>query len=478
MARLSALVSRWRHSKLNRLLPKLLLAFWLTSMLSVGTVLGLPLLLKQWDQLPLQPQFQAALDRVANRLDNNPNLSIEQINRVLHRKDLRQLLPPEAAMAEPSSKHHRDKPSFKFYLVDGNGNVLQQHSRRLPRQLREYLLEFDRTQPQQRQIDGKLIFGPKPLANGNYLIGSINALKRPWLAQLWNRPGLLLLLTTVVSTLVFGLLAWSLSKPLRQLKATAGAIASGDLDARITPKISQRGDEIGQVAENFNRMAHSVSTMVHGQQRLLSDISHELRTPLTRLQLSLAIARRKGQHSDELTRIGSEADTLEAMLQELLSLSRLNMQVTERKTALDLVQVLAPVIAGIEFEAEATGKQIQVAMPTSVTLNGVESLLQRLVENPLRNALRYAKALVQLQIESTQTAVMIRISDDGPGVPEAELERIFKPFHRIDSARDRDSGGWGLGLAITQGAVDAHQGQLHASNRPQGGLCLEIRLPV
>ncbi|MBY6187994.1 HAMP domain-containing protein [Marinobacter hydrocarbonoclasticus] len=451
----------------NHLLFKLLLAFWITSSLVLGLVIGLPHLQKQFDREPLDPKLEAVLDRAAGRLEQTP--------------------PQEWRHLAHNLRNYRDDRGrefrVKFYLVDKDGRPLFRGDHRLPREVRHFLLELDNyQQPMRFRFPNEVVFGPRVIElNGetHYLIGKIRAPhQRPWLFFLMAHPLAFLLVAIAFSGLVFGLLAWHLGKPLRHLKDTAGALAKGDLDARVDGDTLTRRDELGQLATSFNQMADSVTTMVKGQQRLLSGISHELRTPLTRLQLALALARKKGEDSAELQRIGREAEQLDAMIRELLALSRLNMQITEQKHPLDLIDVLADVIEDAGFEAEQMEKSLTVNMPDQLPFTGIENLLRRAVENLLRNALRYAESQVSLEIVRQPNEVLIRISDDGPGVPEAELETIFKPFYRVAEARDRDSGGWGLGLAITQGAVEAHQGRVRANNRTPHGLTMTLTLPL
>ncbi|MBY5994125.1 HAMP domain-containing protein [Ferrimonas balearica] len=422
---------------------------------------------KQSDREPLDPRLAQVLNRTAERMTMTP--------------------PNEWKHLSHRLRHYQDERGrefrMNFYLVDKDGRPTHRADRRMPREVRHFLLELDSyDEPMRFRFPNEVVFGPKPVQlNGetHYLIGKIRAPhQRPWLFYLMAHPLAFLLVAVAFSGLVFGLLAWHLGKPLRHLKDTAGALAKGDLDARVEGDTLGRRDELGQLASSFNRMADSVSTMVKGQQRLLSGISHELRTPLTRLQLALALARKKGEDTAELQRIGREADQLDAMIRELLALSRLNMQITERKHRLDLVQALGDVIEDARFEAEQMEKQLTVNMPDQLPFRGIENLLQRAVENLLRNALRYARGHVSLEIARLPGEVLIRISDDGPGVPETELETIFKPFYRVAEARDRDSGGWGLGLAITQGAVEAHQGRVQANNRAPHGLTMTITLPL
>ncbi|MBY5981939.1 ATP-binding protein [Ferrimonas balearica] len=451
----------------NHLLFKLLLAFWITSSLVLGLVIGLPHLQKSFDREPLDPRLAMVLNRTAERLVETPPQHWKQLSHNL--------------------RHYQDERGrefrMSFYLIDKDGRPVFRGDRRLPREVRHFLLELDSyQQPMRYRFPNEVVFGPKEVQlNGetHYLIGKIRAPhQRPWLFFLMAHPGAFLLVAIAFSGLVFGLLAWHLGKPLRHLKDTAGALARGDLEARVDGDTLSRRDELGQLATSFNQMADSVTTMVKGQQRLLSGISHELRTPLTRLQLALALARKKGEDSAELQRIGREAEQLDAMIRELLALSRLNMQITDSKHPLDLIDVLTDVIDDAGFEAEQMNKQLSVTMPEHLPFKGIENLLRRAVENLLRNALRYAENQVSLEIVRQPNEVLIRISDDGPGVPETELETIFKPFYRVAEARDRDSGGWGLGLAITQGAVEAHQGRVRANNRTPHGLTMTVTLPL
>jgi two-component system sensor histidine kinase CpxA len=223
--------------------------------------------------------------------------------------------------------------------------------------------------------------------------------------------------------------------------------------------------------------------MINNQQRLMGDISHELRTPLTRLQLALALGRKKGQQSEELDRISYEALQLEALISELLTLSRVSLVSHENRLVLELAESLSQVLDDAEFEAEQQGKHLQIDIPEALLLPLHPKALSRAIENILRNAIRYANANISIDAVQVVNEIIIIIQDDGPGIATQELEAIFKPFYRPDTARDRQSGGWGLGLAITQAAIQLHQGSIVAKNLigPTGqrqGLKFTIKLPV
>jgi two-component system sensor histidine kinase CpxA len=337
-------------------------------------------------------------------------------------------------------------------------------------------------QPISHQFRDELIFGPLEFSvNGkNYqLFGRLpDNHPRPWFFFFADNKLLTAGLAILLSGLLCGLLAWYLGKPLRSLKHSANALAKGDLANRVDAATASRRDEMGQLAVAFNGMADAIETMVNNQQRLMGDISHELRTPLTRLQLSLALARKKGQHSTELDRIEYEALQQEALISELLTLSRVRLNATEKRLTAELTETLSQVLDDAEFEAEQQGKQLHINIDESICFEHLPKTLSRAIENLLRNAIRYAEKNIYIESQQTKHKVSIVVKDDGPGLPTEELEAIFTPFYRPDSARDRESGGWGLGLAITQAAIYAHNGKIVAQNDLPHGLMVTIDLPT
>lgn len=337
--------------------------------------------------------------------------------------------------------------------------------------------------PIKHQFRDELIFGPynfeiagKPFS----LYGRLpEHHPRPWFFFFIDNKILTLSIAIILSGLLCGLFAWHLGKPLRSLKRSADALADGDLSSRVDIATAQRNDEIGQLAQAFNGMADSVEDMVNSQQRLISDISHELRTPLTRLKLSLALSRKKGQETPEMERIEYEADQLEQMIAELLELSRVKLNANENKRSLELAETLSQVLDDADFEAQQQQKLLHIDIDESIVLPLYPRPLTRAVENLLRNAIRYANTQVSIQAMVSKTGVQIEIIDDGPGISdESDLEAIFKPFYRPQSARERESGGWGLGLAIAKAAIQAHQGKITAVNQQPNGLKVSINLPL
>ncbi|WP_133405339.1 ATP-binding protein [Parashewanella tropica] len=445
----------------NRIFIKLLVGFWLCSSLTLGAVALLPLIQKKHDQAPLPTNLQKILVKAGKRLQNNPSL--------LKPENLRRI-----------SKLKRFNPRFVLFIANEEGRILNR--RHFSKDLRRFILMADDAQkPIRHQFRERIFFGPyqfKVQDKTYSLYGSMeNRHPRPWFFWFTEYKLLTLSLAILLSGLLCSVLAWHLGRPLKQLKRSADNLAKGELSSRVDSATLNRSDEIGQLARAFNSMANAIEQMVNQQQRLIGDVSHELRTPLTRLQLALAVAHKKGQQTKETERIGYEAEQLEALIQELLTLSRVSNQTMHQKQRLSLGHCLEQVISDVEFEAEQQQKQFTVEIDSELNIEVEATLLCRAVENILRNALRYAETAISICSTQDEDTLLLIIEDDGCGIEQSELENIFKPFYRPDSARDRNSGGCGLGLAISQAAIAAHQGHITAENIQPHGLRVTISLP-
>jgi two-component system sensor histidine kinase CpxA len=233
-------------------------------------------------------------------------------------------------------------------------------------------------------------------------------------------------------------------------------------------------------------MAQRLESMVKAQQRLLGDISHELRSPLARLGVALGLARQRSgpEAGGALDRIERESDNLNEMISQLLTLTRLESGTDGRKkTEVDLASLVREVADDADFEARSINRGVQVVSADKCSITGVEELLRSAIENVVRNAVRFTAEGTTVEVALRQQNgagdhfAVISVRDRGHGVPEDALERIFRPFYRTEDARDRQSGGGtGLGLAITERAVRLHGGTVRASNAPDGGLAVELRL--
>jgi two-component system, OmpR family, sensor histidine kinase CpxA len=313
-------------------------------------------------------------------------------------------------------------------------------------------------------------------------------------------PGLGIAIAIITSGLMCYLLAWSMTSPVTRLRRAAQSLAAGDLSARTGAPVSGRRDELTELMRDFDRMAERIEGLVDAQSRLLKDVSHELRSPLARLSVALGLARQKAgpEVESSLNRIEIEADRLNQLIQRLLTISRLESGTDGlRKTSLSLRELAEQVAHDAEYETPGRGCHVTAAVDAVKNKNDgtkdeddylVEAdadLLRSAVENVVRNATRYTAegTTVEVRLERERgrggaDEIIIRVLDSGPGVPEEALQKIFEPFYRLDDARNRQTGGVGLGLSIADRAIRLHGGLLRASNRKEGGLEVEIRIPA
>lgn len=288
--------------------------------------------------------------------------------------------------------------------------------------------------------------------------------------------------TLLVSAVVCYLLARFLSAPIQQLRNATHSIADGNLGVQVATSLGKRRDELALLAIDFDAMAARLRTLIESQQQLLRDVSHELRSPLARLQMALGLARRPQANLDnELDRIEQEAQRLDELIGEILSLCRLDdpARVMQHEDVA-LEELLETLCENARFEAEARNVRVDLQLDPALHVSADRELLFRAVENVLRNAVRFSPegGLVTVHALGTAGGIEINIRDQGPGVPEALLERIFEPFYRVAAARDRDSGGYGIGLAITARVMKLHGGSTQATNADgTGGLIVTLRLP-
>jgi signal transduction histidine kinase len=273
------------------------------------------------------------------------------------------------------------------------------------------------------------------------------------------------------------LLARYLTSPLRSLQRALERFGQGDFSARTG---STRRDELGQLARTFDRMAEHIQNLVDAERRLLLDISHELRSPLARLGVAVELARSGENRDAALDRIQKEADRLNALVGELLQVTRAEADPNAlRVQAVRLDDLLAGVVGDCSIEASARGSSLVLDAPGPVTVKGDPELLRRAVENVIRNAIRYApqQTPVAVRLQPNGSTARIQVRDYGPGVPEESLDRIFDAFYRVEGDRNRESGGVGLGLSIARRAIELHKGTLRARNA-NPGLLVEMDLPL
>nr|WP_257022537.1 ATP-binding protein [Pigmentiphaga litoralis] len=301
-----------------------------------------------------------------------------------------------------------------------------------------------------------------------------------------NLPWLLLIFALTVSGLVCYGLARYLVLPLRDLQVGVRRLATGDLTPLSMGTASTRRDDVGVLARDVETMAERIRDLITMKETLLRDVSHELRSPLARLQVALGLARRGGERLPvQLDRIERECAFLEEMTRRILESASLEAR-SGTLHALVLDPIVDRVVDDARFEASTRQVGVRVVRASRpLCLHGDAVALHSAIENVLRNALRFSpsgsEVVVTLKEEPgpVHAWVCVDIADRGPGVPQADLDRIFAPFFRVAAARDRNSGGVGLGLAIVAEAVRRHGGKVSARNRDDGaGLTVSLCLPA
>lgn len=293
------------------------------------------------------------------------------------------------------------------------------------------------------------------------------------------------ILVLIVSSAICYLLTLWLTNPILKLREASMQIAGGNLGARVESKVEKRGDEFGNLAHDFNTMAARIENLLSSQRQLISDVSHEFRSPLTRINLALDLARRRLGEGSEFDRISTDLDKLNDMIGSLLTVARLDSgAVPLAFEALDLGHLVTEIADDAELEARQRPCRIVCDCAGEFNAKGDEALLRSAIENIIRNAIYYTAPDTEIRVGlasaggATGKLIELRVSDHGPGVPEEDLENIFKPFYRVATARDRQSGGTGLGLAIASRVVDLHHGSIRAANCAGGGLEIMIQLPA
>lgn len=277
-----------------------------------------------------------------------------------------------------------------------------------------------------------------------------------------------------VSLLIWWPFIYFTTSSINRLTSTTEKIAEGKFDIRF---VGKRNDEIGRLGQAINTLASRLSLFVSGQKRFLGDIAHELCSPIARLQVATAILEQNSQPEmkETLSDIREEVEQMSNLVNELLAFSKAGILGKE----ISLVSVnLEDLLSRIATKWQAPGLKLNVAKELHCL--GEELLLERAFSNVIRNSQLYASGATEILIEAERKddLVMVRIADDGPGVPEETISLLGEPFYRPESSRNRASGGVGLGLAIVKTCIEACNGKLKIQNRVPHGLEVTVYLPV
>ncbi len=334
---------------------------------------------------------------------------------------------------------------------------------------------------------GKLIVSHEILSTSGTFYRLVAVSEKPisyFVGIPWAGLTIRLILAAFISGLICYLLSLYLTRPLRSLGIAAQSIAKGKLNTRVGHLRGHYNDEIAQLSDEFDRMAERLETLINSKERLLQDISHELRSPLARLQIAIELGRNKTEHKAdaEFKRMELECVRLNELIREILDFAHLDKSTADlHLTEIDLPALLMEIIKDANYESGNPNRiKAGVMAPCHVLMD--RRLIHRAVENIVRNALHYSPAtepiIVSLHYDELKQNIHIEIRDQGPGVPEDQLGKIFNPFYRVDTSREKKTGGYGLGLAIASRAIHLHGGKISAHNSSGGGFLVKIILNI
>jgi signal transduction histidine kinase len=261
-----------------------------------------------------------------------------------------------------------------------------------------------------------------------------------------------------------------LLQPLRALTDGVDRLSAGQLDVVVT---TNARDEFGRLTDAFNQMVGRVRDMVRSRDQLLLDVSHELRSPVTRLKVALELVPDTGMKA----RMSADVAEMEMMIGELLELER----VRDRHGIRTARQNVANIVddAARNFRDRPPGVRV---LPTEPEILGDvdPDLIRTVIRNLLENAIKYSlpdSRPVEVSVSQDGERVVVRVTDDGPGIPEADIPKLFEPFFRVDRSRSRKTGGYGLGLSISKRIIEAHGGTIEVENNAPRGAFFVVTLP-
>jgi two-component system, OmpR family, sensor histidine kinase RstB len=265
-------------------------------------------------------------------------------------------------------------------------------------------------------------------------------------------------------------------RALRKLEIAAQQFGSGKFDWRADIKSH---DAVGSVAQQFNQMAEKIQRLIEQERQLLQAVSHELKTPIARMRF--ITEKLVGTSGEKLVGGIEELDTetteIESLVNELLDYNRLSDSISVTRQTFVLREAIEDVMERLNEFGPGINRQMFCPVGKDITITADLILFKRAVQNLLLNALRFAKTQVVIKCSQNENDVIIEVCDDGPGIPLSERERVFKPFARLENSRSRESGGVGLGLAITQRIVQRHGGSISVTDSEIGGACMVTRWP-
>ena len=434
--------------------------FWLALILAiVGTFVTSIVLVRQWNTYTNFSQ-----------IEGRPNYPLRELS-----KEIEILLNNDGNLENVLL----DNPIIEFgdtYLVNSLGiDVLD---RTLPE---EIMMNLDG-----QSISRQPIFSQTIKANSGELytlIFRFDLRSRPiW--NLFKRFGLYWVF--FVAFVISGVISWWLAiktvRPIQDIAFASGLHDEEDFLSKIDVKILKRPDEIGELARQLQLSGIKIQELIKKQKDLLRDVSHEVRTPLARLQIATETLQLDAGDKRALNQIKDEILIIDQLVQDLLHLSHFDRP--SKSHQIENFKVNTLVDEFIErSKILASTKNLSITSSSTNTNNvdvkGNKFLLDRALDNLMSNAIRHSpnNSEIEIKTEIDNENCYISISDQGEGVIEESLEKIFEPFHRLDTSRNRETGGFGLGLSLVKQIVELHKGSVNAFNHPNG-LLVKLSIPL
>jgi len=325
-----------------------------------------------------------------------------------------------------------------------------------------------------------------PVLYQNQIIGAVYAYEydTEQAALLAGMQGNLLRLSAFIGAVVLVLslfLSMALTKKIGNLLTAIRQVREGAYSHRA--QVSGR-DEIAQIGQEFNSLTDRLQTTENARRRFVSDASHELKTPLAAIRLLSDSILQTDNIDPETTRefvadIGQEAERLSRITEDLLRLTRLDNSILDPPVAVDVLPVLEQVMRMMSLVAQEKGVDLTYEAADGCTVLATKDEIHQVIYNLTDNAVKYSGAggAVQVSLKAAGNQVVLSVADNGAGIPEEDLPRIFERFYRVDKARSRAAGGTGLGLSIVSDTVKRRGGTVSAANRPQGGAVFTVCWP-
>ena len=382
-------------------------------------------------------------------------------------------------------KQQDPKHIRKIFVVYQNKEILE---RRLPRPLRRISNSLSGSKPfiHNSRNDRVYVGRSVILPNGERVKILLKAhLKHPHFKSLFkDNIGFILLVAILISGIISYLLARNISAPILALRKATQRFSSGDLSTRVQPNFKKRFNEISLLAADFDTMAERLDRTISSHKHLIQDISHELRSPIARLQLALELAKKRLEIADDqpdIQRIEKECEQINQIINTLLNLPAYELDPhLGLDDSIDITELIVTIADDLNYINPDKPISVVNQLKSTPLFLSNQQLLRSAFENVFKNAQQYHEGTEPILIEVTQKSDELEITccDNGSGIDEEKIGEIFKPFYRADPSRARESGGFGLGLAISKRAINLHQGSISAYNRTEGGTCIVITLPL